>query len=98
MYNSVLSGDAVEAIAYVLYLEDWLGNDESLSEIDDNLLRNLDKKWKEEWLPYRNAAHFGDCTKFPATCMRCVLDDLFFNARRILGCAHEIKCHCGMEQ
>jgi len=75
----------LEDVAYVLFLETWLDADEGLVDLSDEMLKTLGQKWRDEWLPERNAEHCGDCTKVAATCMRCVLDALFANSARILA-------------
>ena len=73
--------NTVETIAFTLYLETW-GHDE-ISDIDDETMENLVKKWREEWLPLRESEHSGDCTKQPWTCMRCLMDRMWGDSERI---------------
>lgn len=43
-------------------------------------------KWKRALLfePYADGQHFGDCTKEPQTCMRCLVEDYYRQADEIL--------------
>ena len=83
--NARRSSELLEAIAYVLFLETWLTADEGLKDLNDEMLTNLNQNWREEWLPKRNAEHYGDCTKVAGACIRCSMDSLFANAARILA-------------
>ena len=83
--NALRFSGGLEAVAYVLFLETWLYDDEGLADLSEELLQNIGKKWHDEWLPKRNAEHCGDCNKVSCTCIRCALDGLFSNAKRILA-------------
>ena len=73
----------LDAIAYMLYLETWLNSDESLSELEDELLKRLYEKWVTQWLPGRSGKHCGDCTKVAGPCLRCGVERLYEEAARI---------------
>lgn len=81
--------NGLDAIAYMLYLETWLNGDESVSELDNELLQRLYEKWVTQWLPARSEAHCGDCTKVAATCVRCSVERLYADAGRILKVSNE---------
>jgi hypothetical protein len=83
--------DGLEAIAYMLFLETWLDMDETIADLSDDVLRSLGTKWKNEWLPMKNSDHCGDCTKMPATCIRCVLDEWYKQAARIVAANAELS-------
>jgi len=74
----------LDAVAYMLFLETWLNNDESLSELDDELLQRLYEKWVTQWLPALSEPHCGDCTKVCGTCVRCSVEQLYADAARII--------------
>lgn len=74
----------LDAVAYMLYLETWLQVNESISDLENELLQRLYEKWITGWLPALNEAHCGDCTKVAATCVRCSVERLYEDARRIL--------------
>lgn len=83
--GGVVSSTAwLERIAYVLYLETWTNTDEDVADLTDEHLKSLGEKWRKEWLPGRYSEHCGDCTNVPMACHRCIMDELFKNAERIL--------------
>lgn len=76
----------LKLIAFVLYLESWRYDmDEKIVDmISDG--DNKSKRWKKHWLPHKNDDHFGDCTNAPISCHRCIMDELFKDAKTILEC------------
>lgn len=82
--TGVVCSELLERIAYVLYLETWTNTDEDVADLTDEHLQSLGQKWRKEWLPGRYAEHCGDCTNVPMACHRCIMDELFKNAERIL--------------
>jgi hypothetical protein len=80
---STLNSD-LDQIAYILYLQTWVYTDDELVDMSDSRLKRLGEKWRKEWLPFRDSKHDGDCTNMPYSCIRCVMDDLYKNANRIL--------------
>lgn len=75
----------LDAIAFTLYLQTWLDDYEKTSDLGDESLRRLRAKWVDEFLPGLQGEHCGDCTKVPAPCLRCVMDEWFSEAKAILG-------------
>jgi len=71
--------------AYMLFLQTWLRQDEVIEDLKDEVLKSLSQKWRTVWMRDRYSEHFGDCTSQPQTCVRCVMDELFENARRVLA-------------
>ena len=71
-------------IAFILYLQTWLKEDEDIEEMPDYDLQELSKKWVDEWLPMMNSEHSGDCTRQPWSCMRCWFDRTLKFADRAL--------------
>lgn len=74
----------LEGVAYMLYLDSWLNEGEGLAEISDQLLKDLRIKWVDHWTPASRQEHAGDCTKECFTCIRCAVEELYTDAKRIL--------------
>ena len=75
----------VKAAALVLYLNNWLGPDESIDDLPDEVVLRLKKKWNEYWIPSLEQPHCGDCTKVCAPCTRCAMETIIKTAKRIVN-------------
>jgi S-ribosylhomocysteine lyase LuxS involved in autoinducer biosynthesis len=80
------SADKIEldAIAYMLFLETWLDEEESISDLGSEVLKSLRKNWTTNWIPALNEKHCGDCTKVSSSCIRCCVEQLYEEAARII--------------
>lgn len=76
----------LDTIAYMLYLDDWLNEDESLSNIYETgmSLSKLKEKWDTAWLPLSREEHSGDCTKQAGPCVRCIVEQYYADAAKIV--------------
>jgi hypothetical protein len=54
------------------YIHAW---DRSPYDRDEDDMRVLLEKFRHEWLPALQAEHCGDCTKVPAPCTRCHMEE-----------------------
>jgi hypothetical protein len=86
-----MNEELLENIAFMLYLDTWTVDDETVEDFDNETLKSLTDKWKKEWLPNRFDEHFGDCTKAPIACHRCIMDEIFNKAKNILTIKYEIQ-------
>ena len=75
--------DDIEIIAFMLFLEGWLSEDHSLSDIDYDSLIRYKNKWINEWKPELTGIHCGDCTNIPMACTRCHVEYYFEKAKKI---------------
>jgi len=80
-----------DSIAFTLYLNTWLDENETISEFSESTIRALYTKWKTEYIPALDEEHRGDCTNVPMTCMKCLVDELFENAEAIDKVIKEYK-------
>ena len=71
-------------IAFMLYLDTWLKEDEAIEDLPDKDFVELKQKWINEWVPGLNQEHRGDCTRESMPCLRCVMDGLMATADRIV--------------
>lgn len=62
------------AAALMAFDESLDGSDEQFKSLYSEFYVNLGQ--------WENAEHMGDCTKFPATCVRCLHDDYMDHARK----------------
>lgn len=76
--------EELTTIAFVLFIKTWTDDERDIEDLTDEDLRCYTIKWKNEWLPGKDDIHCGDCTNVPMACHRCIMDDLFKTAGRIL--------------
>lgn len=82
-YSWDVISDIVKGAAFVLYLCTWLKEDESIEDMDNDSILSLKEKWNKYWVPSLKEEHCGDCTKIPATCTRCCMEEFIQTAERI---------------
>jgi len=91
-----------DSIAFTLYLNTWLDENESISEFSESTIKALYEKWRTEWVPSLSEEHRGDCTNVPMACTRCNTEELFENASAIDNVIKEYKNEqskkCGNEE
>lgn len=74
-----------DAIAFTLYLQSWLRENETTDIYTDENLKELWLKWEYEWLISLEEEHYGDCVKMPCACVRCHTEEYLKEAQRILS-------------
>lgn len=80
----------IELISFVLFLYEWIDEDEWLDDYwDEEYIEYLAKKWEDEWLPVEE--HSGDCTNHPWSCIKCQKDKIVESAGKILNCLKKAK-------
>ena len=80
-----------DSIAFTLYLDTWLAENETLSEFSESTIKALYHKWRTQWIPSLKEEHRGDCTNIPLACVRCNTEELFENAAAIDKVIKEYK-------
>jgi hypothetical protein len=73
----------IEGIAFTLFLESWMVDDESIIDCDEYFIFYMKNKWINIWLPGRTSRHLGDCTNMCFSCLRCQVDEFFKQAEHI---------------
>jgi len=71
--------DERDWVAFAVFCGDWetdsrLDEDEKQRMLKDRHLDWLLEHWKTNFMPYRDAEHFGSCNGYAVTCIRCELD------------------------
>lgn len=73
----------ITAIAFVLWLQTWLKEDETIKDLTIEELLSLKRKWSKYWADSLSQPHFEDCTKIPCSCVRCCIEDLVKQAEKV---------------
>lgn len=74
----------LDTVAYIIYLETWLGRGKDITFFNEDELSSLHKKWVTEWQPARSRPHDCGDSSSGATCLRCTLDEIYADARRVV--------------
>lgn len=79
LYNLILDN-----MAYMLYLESWLKDEEHISDLDETTLDSLREKW-EKYFNNPNNIHDGDCTDQIYACSKCIYEDFIKLAKNLIN-------------
>ncbi len=82
----------IDMMAFNLWISDEITDD---VDLDDDIFKSLNTesleninnywiRWKKYYIPSLKEEHCGDCTKIPMTCIRCLTEDYYEKAKKIL--------------
>lgn len=78
--------DFIDKIAFTLFLEGWLYDEEKgIEDISEERLEQYRDKWQKDFVPSLNQEHCGDCTNVCSPCTRCITENYFKQAVRIIN-------------
>ena len=75
--QSKLDKIELDSTAYMLFFESWLDPEESIADLNSEILKSLREKWITQWLQALKEEHCGDCTKMCGPCTRCGVENLY---------------------
>lgn len=81
----------IKIIAFMLWLNTWLDENEGIEDLSDDELLSLKEKWTKHWEDSLNQEHDGDCTKKCFACTRCAIESLIKTATKIHTLFGDIK-------
>lgn len=73
----------IKIIVFMLWLNTWLKENESIEDLSNDELLSLKEKWEKYWEDSLNQEHDGDCTNKCYACTRCAMESLIKEATRI---------------
>ena len=76
-----MNKETLETVAFTLFLHKCCKGSEDFTEWQ---MKYYAERWITHWAKMRSADHDGDCVDMPYTCDRCIVDELFQEADRIV--------------
>ena len=80
----------IDRIAFALFYQDYIWDNDIDNSLDYKEIESALKMWNQlisalNEPPWDNGKHMGDCTDVPITCTRCVIEEFFSKAKKILN-------------
>ena len=73
----------INAIAFMLFISQWLDDNEEVKYLTDTYIISLKEKWEKHWVPALTEEHCGGCVNISCPCTRCWAEELFQQAERV---------------
>ena len=81
----------IKIITFMLWLNTWLKENESIEDLSEEELLSLKEKWDTHWADSLNQEHDGDCTNACYSCLRCNMEVLVKEAEKLYSLFEGIK-------